>query len=86
MLVGEHWVHQRVLHPRISTPAIERVLATARDAGAISGKALGASGGGCVLVIASEERAVEVREAVSHVAQPVPFTVDREGVSVSVQE
>ena len=45
-LVGEHWVHQRALHPAIPTPLIDTVLADATAAGALGGKALGASGGG----------------------------------------
>jgi D-glycero-alpha-D-manno-heptose-7-phosphate kinase len=81
-LVGEHWTHQRALHPRITTPAIERALAAAYDAGAIGGKALGASGGGCVLAIAREGRESDVREALARVATLLPFGVDREGVHV----
>lgn len=83
-LVSEHWAHQRALHPRISTPGIERVLEVARAAGAPGGKALGASGGGSVLVIAPEERAAAVRHAVAAVAQLLPVHVDLEGVHVSV--
>jgi D-glycero-alpha-D-manno-heptose-7-phosphate kinase len=85
-LVAEHWEHQRELHAKISTPEIERVLEAGRRAGALGGKALGASGGGCVVVIAPDDRAAEVRAAVSRVAQLVPYMVDREGVSVSMQE
>jgi D-glycero-alpha-D-manno-heptose-7-phosphate kinase len=81
-MVAEHWEHQRALHPRITTPAIERVLAVARDAGAYGGKALGASGGGCVLVIAPVDRAAAVRSAVSAVAEPLPFRVDEVGACV----
>jgi D-glycero-alpha-D-manno-heptose-7-phosphate kinase len=81
-LVGEHWVHQRALHPRITTAGIERALGAARDAGAIGGKALGASGGGCVLAVAGTDREQEVREAMSRVATLVPFGVDRHGVRV----
>ncbi|MGQ0712453.1 MAG: GHMP family kinase ATP-binding protein [Gemmatimonadaceae bacterium] len=81
-LVGEHWTHQRALHPRITTPGIERVLAAGRAAGALGGKALGASGGGCVLALAREGREREVRDAVAAVAELVPFGVDREGVKV----
>jgi D-glycero-alpha-D-manno-heptose-7-phosphate kinase len=51
--VGEHWTHQRSLHPGIPTPLIDRLLAAAREAGAVGGKALGASGGGCVMAIAA---------------------------------
>jgi D-glycero-alpha-D-manno-heptose-7-phosphate kinase len=82
-LVGEHWVHQRALHPAITTPGIEAVLDAARAAGAIGGKALGASGGGCVLAIAPAERAEEVRRAVQRVASPLDFTVDVGGLMVT---
>lgn len=81
-LIGEHWTHQRALHPRITTAGIERTLDAAREAGSIGGKALGASGGGCVLVIAAEGREQDVRDAMSRVATLVPFGVDREGVRV----
>jgi D-glycero-alpha-D-manno-heptose-7-phosphate kinase len=81
-LVGEHWRHQRSLHPRITTPRIERTLAAAYEAGAIGGKALGASGGGCVVVIAREGRESNVREAISRVATLIPFGIDRDGVRV----
>jgi D-glycero-alpha-D-manno-heptose-7-phosphate kinase len=81
-LVGEHWSHQRSLHPRITTAGIERALAAARDAGAIGGKALGASGGGCVLAFARDGSEEAVRTAVGRVAELVPFTVDRDGVRV----
>jgi D-glycero-alpha-D-manno-heptose-7-phosphate kinase len=81
-LLGEHWTHQRALHQRITTLGIDRTLDAARDAGAIGGKALGASGGGCVLAIAREGRERDVREAMARVATLVPFAVDREGVRV----
>jgi D-glycero-alpha-D-manno-heptose-7-phosphate kinase len=84
-LVGEHWEHQRALHPAITTPEVERVLEAARGAGAIGGKALGASGGGCVVAIARDDRAADVRAAMSRVAQLVPYMVDRAGVSVMEQ-
>ena len=64
-LVGEHWVHQRALHPAIPTPLIDTVLADAKAAGALGGKALGASGGGCVLAIAAEGREEDVRRAMA---------------------
>jgi len=81
-LVNEHWEYQRALHPTITTPGIEHVIAVARAAGATGCKALGASGGGCVLAIAPQERAAEVRAAVARVAQPLTFTVDVTGVQV----
>jgi D-glycero-alpha-D-manno-heptose-7-phosphate kinase len=85
-LVGEHWAHQRALHEKITTPAIDRILSTARAHGALGGKALGASGGGSVLVIAPEGRAEEVRAQIAPLARLLPFAVDREGAHVTVRE
>lgn len=79
-LVGEHWIHQRRLHPRITTPEIDTVLDAAARAGALGGKALGASGGGCVLVIAAADAVARVRAAVADHAELVPFSVDRAGL------
>jgi D-glycero-alpha-D-manno-heptose-7-phosphate kinase len=81
-LVGEHWNHQRSLHPRITTAGIERTLAAARGAGAIGGKALGASGGGCILAFARDGNDDAVRAAVGRVAELLPFAIDRDGVRV----
>lgn len=81
-LVREHWVHQRALHPRITTPAIDAVLDAAIAAGALGGKALGASGGGCVLAIAPEHRVEDVRAAVARTAELLAFEVDSSGVRV----
>ena len=82
-LVGEHWTHQRALHPAITTPTIEAALDAAMRAGAIGGKALGASGGGCVVVIARDGREDEVRAAMDRVVAPVPVTVDPAGLVVT---
>ncbi len=46
------WEARRGLAPEIPTPAIERLLAVAGDAGAWGGKACGAGGGGCIAVLA----------------------------------
>jgi D-glycero-alpha-D-manno-heptose-7-phosphate kinase len=85
-LVGEHWEQQRTLHEKITTPAIDTLLDTARAHGALGGKALGASGGGSVLIIAPAERVDEVRVRVSPLARLLPFVVDREGAHVTVCE
>ncbi|MFN8575001.1 MAG: hypothetical protein U0132_23315 [Gemmatimonadaceae bacterium] len=78
-LVAEHWVCQRSLHPAIPTPTIDALLADAREAGAIGGKALGASGGGCVLAIAAPGRADNVRQAMARRATLLPYHVDTAG-------
>lgn len=79
-LVWEHWQLQRSLHPSIPTPLIDTILERARAAGARGGKALGASGGGCVLVIAGEDRIQPVTEAVTALAPHlVSIEIDDDG-------
>lgn len=78
-LVGEHWKWQRSLHPSIPTPLIDALLDRARRAGALGGKALGASGGGCVLAIAAEGRGDDVRNAMSGLSALLPVQVDEKG-------
>jgi D-glycero-alpha-D-manno-heptose-7-phosphate kinase len=82
-LVREHWVHQRSLHPAIPTPRIDALLERAYRAGAIGGKALGASGGGCVLVIAPDEGVEAVRQAVASLGELLPVIVDDGGFQVT---
>jgi len=81
-LVGEHWVHQRTLHPAIPTPLIDTMIADATAAGALGAKALGASGGGCVVAIAASGREEEVGRAMARHAQVLPVRVAREGFHV----
>ena len=81
-LVAEHWSHQRSLHPSIPTSLIDAILERARAAGARGGKALGASGGGCVLVIADEDNADAVTAAVTELAPNiVPVVIDEAGLT-----
>ena len=82
-LLGEHWRHQRSLHPSIPTPRIDAALEAARRAGALGGKALGASGGGCVAVMARSGSEDAVREAVSPLARPLAFGIDTVGVHIT---
>ena len=81
-LVGEHWVHQRSLDPAIPTPLIDTILADAARAGALGGKALGASGGGCVLAIAADGSEEAVARAMAAHAQVVPVRIARHGFQV----
>jgi D-glycero-alpha-D-manno-heptose-7-phosphate kinase len=79
-LVDEQWTRQRSLHPAIPTPLIDEIISRANDAGAAGAKALGASGGGCVLVIAKNDRVSAVRDVVSSLGEPLPFSIDQIGV------
>jgi len=79
-LVGEQWAYQRSLHPAIPTPLIDEIIACARDAGALGAKALGASGGGCVLVIASNDGADALRNVLAPLGETLPFSIAMSGV------
>jgi D-glycero-alpha-D-manno-heptose-7-phosphate kinase len=84
--VGEHWMHQRSLHPAIPTKRIDAIVERARIAGAMGAKALGASGGGCVLVIARDGLEQPVAAAVSSLGPLLPFTIAERGVETSTAE
>lgn len=79
-LVDEQWTHQRSLHAAIPTPLIDEIIARARRTGAVGAKALGASGGGCVLVIADNDRADELRSVLASLGEMLPFSVAMSGV------
>lgn len=83
-LLALQWQAQRDLHPTISTPLIDHIVEEVAAAGALGTKALGASGGGCVLVIAREGREESVRAALGNRARILPLQVARNGVQVHV--
>jgi D-glycero-alpha-D-manno-heptose-7-phosphate kinase len=81
-LLGEHWARQRTLHEALPTPRIEAIVRAAAGAGALGAKALGASGGGCVVVAAPAGGEAAVRAAVGALGEVLPFVVDERGVEV----
>ena len=82
-LVDEHWIHQRALHPRITTERIDVLERAARAAGAQGLKALGASGGGCVMIVSDADDVARVAEAVSPFGEVLPWRIAARGVEVS---
>ncbi|HWH50023.1 MAG TPA: hypothetical protein VN651_00650 [Gemmatimonadaceae bacterium] len=80
-LVAEQWTFQRSLHPAIPTPLIDEIIQRATAAGALGAKALGASGGGCVLAIAKAGRDDAVRRAVESLGPLLDFAIDEQGVT-----
>ena len=81
-LVDEHWVHQQSLHPAITTPRITAIERAVRAAGAEGYKALGASGGGCVVAMAAVGKMDAVRRAVGELGEVLEWRVARSGVMV----
>ena len=80
-LVGEHWRHQRALHPAIPTPLIDEIVRRASANGALGSKAMGASGGGCVLVIAAEHTMDRVRASLEPLGTILSFRLDTKGLA-----
>lgn len=81
-LLDEQWIHQRALHPSITTPRIDAIVDIAGPAGALGVKALGASGGGCVLAIAREGREDELAQALAPFGDRMTWDVDVTGFDV----
>jgi len=80
-LLAEHWVYQRSLHSAIPTPRIDEIVRRAELAGALGGKAMGASGGGCVLLLAGVGNVEEVCVAVASLGEIIPFALDAGGLA-----
>ena len=81
-LMGEHWEYQRSLHPSIPTQRIDQIVASARNAGALGSKAMGASGGGCVLVLTREGETERVRSAIANLGTLLDFAIDPDGLVI----
>ena len=81
-MLDEHWVHQRSLHESIPTPIIDEIVARSRRAGALGAKAMGASGGGCVLVMMPADHADRVIKTVRPLGEILDFTVDEAGATI----
>jgi D-glycero-alpha-D-manno-heptose-7-phosphate kinase len=78
-LVGEHWTHQRALHPSITTDRIDAIHDACVRGGALGMKALGASGGGCVMAIARDGAEDALASILEPCGQRLAFQVDRAG-------
>jgi D-glycero-alpha-D-manno-heptose-7-phosphate kinase len=84
-LVGEHWGHQRALHPSITTERIDAIHAACARAGALGMKALGASGGGCVMAVARDGHEGALATALAPLGERLAFALDLEGFHVLPQ-
>ena len=61
-LVDRAWRAKRRLHPRVTTPEIDRLYAVARDAGALGGKLSGAGITGAMLFVCPPERQADLSQ------------------------
>jgi D-glycero-alpha-D-manno-heptose-7-phosphate kinase len=79
------WEARRRLAPVVSSPGIEWVIAAALDAGAWGGKACGAGGGGCVVVLSAPEKTPAVREALTRLSEGRLLLVAAENRGLAVR-
>ncbi len=63
------WASRRRLAPVVSSPSIDDAIASAERAGAWGGKACGAGGGGCLVILSPAEKTPAVREALSRLPE-----------------
>ncbi len=85
-LMREEWSFRRRNLPTIATPLIDRIIASARRAGALAGKVCGAGGGGCVALLIEPGARLRVEAALAaDGGQLLPIRIDRRGVTVRIQ-
>jgi len=80
-LLHESWEIKRSLTNKISNNQIDEIYQTARRAGAIGGKLLGAGGGGFILLFAEPEIQPKIKEALKNYLY-VPFNFESMGSQV----
>ncbi|MDD5085014.1 MAG: kinase [Candidatus Omnitrophica bacterium] len=80
-LLEEAWKVKRSLTDKISTGAIDDIYETARRAGALGGKLLGAGGGGFILLFVRPEDQERVKEKLTNLLL-VPFRFEDSGSQI----
>ena len=80
-LLHQAWQHKRSLAEGVSSSNIDQIYDTARAAGAIGGKLLGAGGGGFLLLFVQPEKQTAVRSALNKLIY-VPFRFESGGSQV----
>lgn len=84
-LMHESWCLKRELADVVSSSQVDEIYDTARSAGAIGGKLLGAGGGGFLLLVVRPQDRANVEAALSDLVH-VSFAFDTEGSKVIVYD
>jgi D-glycero-alpha-D-manno-heptose-7-phosphate kinase len=84
-MLHESWQLKRELADAVSTPAIDDIYDTARAAGAVGGKLLGAGGGGFMALFVERDKQRAVRESLGKLIE-VSYDVDTVGSRIVVYE
>lgn len=80
-LLDQTWQEKRSLDPSVSPAAVDRMYETARSAGALGGKLLGAGGGGFMTFFVPLERQAELRAAMKDFHE-ITFAINASGSSI----
>ena len=84
-LLDQGWRMKRELADGVSTPQIDEIYASAKSAGALGGKLLGAGGGGFLLLYVPPEAQEDVRDRLRPLVE-VRFDIARAGSVISIYE
>ncbi len=80
-LLHESWMLKRTLSDRISTHFIDEIYETAKRAGAVGGKLLGAGGGGFILLFVPPEKQKKIKEKLKKLLM-IPFKFENLGSQI----
>ena len=80
-LLDEAWKYKKTLSDKVTNPEIDDIYNTAKSAGAIGGKILGAGGGGFILLFVNPEDQSRVKRSLSNLIH-VPFNFENSGSKV----
>jgi len=80
-LLDEAWQEKRDLSRLVSNPQVDKIYASAIDAGALGGKLSGAGGGGFLLLYVPVEKQPDVKKKLSHLLH-VPFSFEPKGSQI----
>lgn len=80
-LLHEAWMLKRQLSDKVTTPYIDEIYETARAAGAIGGKIMGAGGGGFMVFFVEPHNQDKVREQLARLIH-VPFSFETGGSKI----
>jgi D-glycero-alpha-D-manno-heptose-7-phosphate kinase len=84
-MLDEAWRLKRELADGVTTDDIDDIYETAKDAGAVGGKLLGAGGGGFILFYVPKPNQKQVRQKLKKLIE-VPFTLGAEGSKIVLYE
>lgn len=84
-LLHESWKLKKSLSDKISNPQIDMIYESAREAGALGGKVIGAGGGGFILIFAKPEDQPKIKEKLKGILL-VPFNFENYGSQIIVYQ